>query len=308
MKKIFCIICGFYSISALAVQDFADFQIKFEETRNTAEKGFAKALNLKPFFHLYLQSSNELNEKECALLKEKIKKNYAVDPFLMETDEGDSFIELCLEEKRANRLIKAEGLSNQNQAYSMILEKYHKRYKTYSYVFLNSDFKIVELQRVSTNYDMNFKSIHFQKSQKNYMIQSQDDNNNIYILDYFEDENMIKTYQKFLPADGTSPELNWKENYHNKKNPSKDYQELHFAKADIINWDRYEIPITHAVSTGFYFINGQYHLNNNYYSTMVIKTKKYNNQPCAYGWEEHNDTSIAYPADKKEREDCALNF
>ena len=285
-----------------------NFKANFAPIIERTQKGFKIAETMKPFFQDTRLKTVVLTDDDCLILEKNIKINYEMDPFHVETAESKNWFPLCSEGKFSNKLIKFRGISNLGKPYTWILERYFPSENRYSYLFIDKGLHIVEVQWLDTRYYMTTDTIKKKRAQYSYTILAQDSENNAYFYNYFENEDSISTFQKFLPSDGSSADPNWKEVIHDKHNDQNDRIEYHYSKTDKLNWDRYFLPLTHAWSTGFYQINDEIHTDNNFFSVLIIKSKNNGKNTCTWGWQEHDSKIVTYPASEDDKTDCALNF
>lgn len=305
MRLICCLLLLSFSTS-FADTGLDKLKQSFSDLIQFANKKFDRAAVLEP---IMLVRGAELTKEACADLQSKIRANYIIDPFEVFHEGGSTFDFMCGGRYgiRKNFIQNVSGKSNFGLDYAFVIQLEGQNYwrEVTSHYFIDSHYRIVEIQRLSI-YPKTGELLE-------YAISSVDSGGDVYFSDFAKNFSIVnkniegtQTIEKFISTDGSLPFPIVRNTITHKTDSNQDYQVLQMARADKKDWEDFQLPITHAWQGGFYSYTGKQYRTNKYYSYLTIKYRG-RKEYCASGSIKEDQKWFHFPLDSKAYYEC-LNY
>lgn len=263
----------------------------------SATKEFDKAAKMKV---APLGKGTEISMAQCEELKNKIRGAYKIDPFEFIYEEGSTSSGMCGGQygHLKNFLVKKDGKTNMGLSYVMVVQLEQREpmsaWASTSHYYIDADYRVVEIQGISYWPPT--------KEMVEYNITSTDADGDIYFSQWTKGYSIANTdiegthtMQKFIAADGSYPYPLVRRLVKHKTDSSRDYGILMLERADRMDWQGFELPITHAWGGGFYDYAGKYSRKPNFKSSLTIKYRG-GKERCAYGSRKQDTDWVQFPA------------
>lgn len=112
--------------------------------------------------------------------------------------------------------------------------------------------------------------------------------------------------QIWIPNDGSVASIILRNKAIDEKDPNKNYESYILTRSDKMDWDSFELPLTHSWSGGFYNYDGKFYTHPKFYSWLGLNFKD-GKEVCAYGSITEDHVWKKFPLDQEKRYEC-INF
>lgn len=254
---------SFSPLASLALQ-------KFEEARKMLPREIVRG--------------QEISLEECQSLQEKIRQNSKVDPFEVTFENGSAHHFLCggREGWHKNYVKQLTGTTNRGLKFSYVIQRDGDEFwrDQISHYLINDQNRIVEIHDLA----------HHRRTGEllEYTVTSLDANGDVYTATVMKNHSIVGTditglLQKelFISQDGDHPFPLLRSTVTHPTDPSKNFQAISLYRTQK-DWDAYELPLTHAWASGFYFYAGKISPRPHQYQNLVVKFRG-GKELCAAG-------------------------
>jgi hypothetical protein len=268
-----------------------------------------KAAAMKP---IITAPGKAITADECNALAAKVATNYKINPFHFIFENGSTINGMCGGEYgyKQNTIAFQSGVSNLGLPYTTVVQLPDDTGA--ALYFIDSNNRIVEIEGQTVD----------QPSGKitSYAITAIDANGNISISVYDENYSILgglsgpvtgtHTMQQYIPADGSVPFPVLRETIKDSTNSANDYETIRLSRADVKDWQDFQLPITFAnVVGGYYSYGGKYYDTSAEPTFQSFVDMKYRGgkEVCANGYIRAGSSWKSFPTDDTARTNC-MNY
>jgi len=226
--------------------DFSDFRRSFEPLLPSYQAYFDRAAQMRQTTTV---PTHEITKAECLGIIEKIKKNYTLSPYFVESQGGRTYAFTCGQDND-KRFFQPVQVKTQFRAEPALALQIQSTAEVRNYrhtTYLDADYKILEL--VDTEYATNSTEPEI------YKVRSFDEKGNAYSNLYYADA--VKnpwSVQMFVSSDGSIPLAQQEYRMEDSSPWSHNRPFLHrtYPKVRQADWDQFTLLLTMMESGGFY--------------------------------------------------------
>jgi hypothetical protein len=294
-------------LAARADQGLDDLRKSFTPNMTNYIASLDLVASLKP---TEIKLGTSISKEECESIATKAKASAKIDPFEFIYESGSSEDHMCGGRWgwKQNFIQSQSGKTVFGIPYNLIVQVRSsdetEKELYYTSYFFDSSFKIV--QREYLNYD-------YQGKLRNFVVTTKDTAGNFYNNFYERSSSYpqkpivgFTSIQTWIPADGSSSGFILRNRITDTSDPKHNFETIVVSRTDKIDWQSYELPLTHSNFGGFFKYDDKFTHYPHNYSLLTIKSKD-GKEVCSYGSITQTSQWKKYPENNDQFYTC-VNF
>jgi hypothetical protein len=239
-------------IQSPPLNDIDELRVSMADTQAAAVARFERASRLQPNL---VDPGMELPWQQCLNLKGRIKSSSKIDPFEFIFEGGAVYSAFCVPQQsgRRNFISMLPGFTSFRLPYTTVVTLDGPRADRIDRTayFIDANSRIVEIQAIvyddASQQIVEFAASALDREGDVYFTSL----NRRYRIDGWETDGVYSAHG-FIAGDGSHPRPIWRRQVTHASDRSKDLETLELHRADVRDWQDFQLPITHSWSGGFY--------------------------------------------------------